>query len=92
MGYVTRFSPHGQRDLLKVPKQDAVRILHRLAELQKALDAGDTSGFDIRALQGHHARWRLRVGDYRVLYTVRDGVLVVWVLSAGNRREVYRRL
>ncbi|MFD7830612.1 type II toxin-antitoxin system RelE/ParE family toxin [Kitasatospora sp. NPDC059803] len=90
MGYVTRFSPGAQRDLLKVPRPDAVRILHRLAELQKALDVGDTSGFDIKSLQGHQARWRLRVGDYRVLYTVEDGVLIVWVMAVGNRREVYR--
>ncbi|MBO1415489.1 type II toxin-antitoxin system RelE/ParE family toxin [Streptomyces sp. FH025] len=90
MGYVTRFSPHAKREMLKVPRPDAVRILHRLAELQKALDGGDLSAFDIKALQGHHARWRLRVGDYRVIYTVEDGVLVVWVMSVGHRREIYR--
>ncbi|WP_307783143.1 type II toxin-antitoxin system RelE/ParE family toxin [Streptomyces sp. MBT53] len=43
-------------------------------------------------LQGHNARWRLRVGDFRVVYTVEDGQLVVWVLAAGNRRDVYRNL
>ncbi|MGW2252141.1 type II toxin-antitoxin system RelE family toxin [Kitasatospora sp. NPDC001660] len=92
MGHVTRFSPRAQRDLLKVPRPEALRILHRLAELQRALDGGDTSGFDVRALQGHHARWRLRVGDYRVVYTVGDGVLIVWVMAVDNRREVYRSL
>lgn len=92
MGYVTRFTPHGQRDLLKVPRPDALRILQRLAELQGALTAGDTSGFDIKALQGHAARWRLRVGDYRVVYTVEDGRLIIWVLATGHRREAYRGL
>lgn len=52
MGYVTRFTSHAQRDILKVPRPDALRILHRLAELQKALDVGDTAPFDIKALQG----------------------------------------
>ncbi|MGW4694317.1 type II toxin-antitoxin system RelE family toxin [Kitasatospora cineracea] len=92
MGHVTRFTPHAQRDLLKIPRPDALRILHRLTELQKALDEGDLSAFDIKALQGHNSRWRLRVGDYRVVYTVEDGRLVVWVMTVGNRREVYRRL
>ena len=69
-----------------------MRILHRLTELQKAMDTGDTSAFDIKALQDHNARWRLRVGDYRVVYTVEDGRLTVWVLAVGNRRDVYRRL
>lgn len=34
--------------------------------------------------------YRLRVGDYRVIYTVQDQRLVVLVLQVGNRREVYR--
>ncbi|MEV0489051.1 type II toxin-antitoxin system RelE family toxin [Streptomyces atratus] len=92
MGHVTRFTPHAQRDLLKIPRQDALRILMRLAELQKALDTGDVAAFDIKALQGHHARWRLRVGDYRAVYTVEDGQLILWVLTVGNRRDVYRGL
>ncbi|XUL94294.1 type II toxin-antitoxin system RelE family toxin [Streptomyces galilaeus] len=82
-GYVTRCAPHAERDL---------RTLRRLTELQRALDANDTSSLDIKALQGHNARWRLRVGDFRVVYTVEDGQLIVWVLSVGNRRDVYRNL
>lgn len=92
MGYVTRFTSTAQRDLLKIPRQDALRILYRLTELREALDAGETASLDIKALQGHSARWRLRVGDYRVVYTVENGQLIVWVLAAGNRREVYRRI
>jgi mRNA interferase RelE/StbE len=92
MGYATRFTPHAQRDMLKISRPDALRILYRLAELQKGLDAGDVAGFDIKALQGHSARWRLRVGDYRVVYTVEDGQLIVWVLAVGNRRDVYRNV
>jgi mRNA interferase RelE/StbE len=76
----------------KIPRPDAMRILYRLTELQKAMDAGDTTAFDIKAFQGHHARWRLRVGNYRVVYTVEDDELIVWILSAGNRRDVYRNL
>jgi mRNA interferase RelE/StbE len=34
--------------------------------------------------------YRLRVGDWRVVYTLRDDVLVVLVLRVGHRREVYR--
>lgn len=49
MGYVTRFTPHAQRDMLKIPRPDALRILYRLTELQKAMDAGDTAAFDIKA-------------------------------------------
>ncbi|MBD0843131.1 MULTISPECIES: type II toxin-antitoxin system RelE family toxin [unclassified Streptomyces] len=92
MGYVTRFTPHAQRDMLKIPRPDALRILHRLTEFQRALDANDTSAFDIKALQGHESRWRLRIGDYRAVYTIEHGQLVVWVLTVAHRRDVYRDL
>ncbi|MEC4014921.1 type II toxin-antitoxin system RelE family toxin [Streptomyces sp. H27-D2] len=92
MGYVTRFTPHAQRDMLKIPRIDAMRILYRLTELQKGLDEGDTAAFDIKPLRGHSSRWRLRVGDCRVVYTVEDGQLIVWVMTVGNRRDVYRNL
>jgi mRNA interferase RelE/StbE len=92
MGYATRFTPHAQRDMLKLPRTDALRILYRLTELQRAMDAGETTAFDLKALQGHSSRWRLRVGDYRVVYTVEHGQLIVWVLAVGNRRDVYRNI
>ncbi|TDC80405.1 type II toxin-antitoxin system RelE family toxin [Streptomyces hainanensis] len=92
MGYTTRFSASAQRDLLKIDRSDAMRVLRRLTELQRALDAGDVSALDVKPLQGHDARWRLRVGAYRVVYTVEDGQLLVWVLAVGNRRDVYRRV
>ena len=34
--------------------------------------------------------WRIRVGDYRVVYEIRDAVLVVTVVEIGHRREIYR--
>ncbi|MFB8138619.1 type II toxin-antitoxin system RelE family toxin [Streptomyces parvus] len=90
MGHVTRFTAHAQRDLLKIPLPEARRILGRLVDLQKALDAGELSAFDVKPLQGHDARRRIRVGDYRAVYTVEDGQLIVWVLAVGHRREIHR--
>ncbi len=44
------------------------------------------------ALQGLRGAYRIRVGDYRVIYTVDDGRLVVLVIDLGHRREIYRDL
>ena len=44
------------------------------------------------ALQGLRRAYRLRVGNYRVIYTVDDGRLVVLVVDLGHRREIYRDL
>jgi len=43
-----------------------------------------------KPLAGRPGRWRVRVGDYRVIYTIDDNVLIVLVLSLGHRRDIYR--
>ena len=45
---------------------------------------------DIKAMQGYEGFYRLRVGDYRVIYTVNDDVLLVRVVEVGNRGDVYK--
>ncbi|MFV2198048.1 type II toxin-antitoxin system RelE family toxin [Nocardiopsis sp. LOL_012] len=94
--HLTRFSSAAQRRMRRIPKQAAVRILRRLSELQAALGTGDTEAFDIKPLTGHQGRWRLRVGDHRVVYTLDkddEGGPIVWVwgITVGDRREVYQR-
>jgi mRNA interferase RelE/StbE len=42
-----------------------------------------------RKLQGREG-WRIRVGDYRVVYEIDDDLRMVTVLQAGHRRDVYR--
>jgi len=41
-------------------------------------------------MQGGEEFYRIRVGDYRIIYEIRDAALVVLVVRIGNRREVYR--
>jgi mRNA interferase RelE/StbE len=41
-------------------------------------------------MQGRESYWRIRVGDYRVIYQIRDRRLLVLVVRIGHRREVYR--
>ena len=54
-----------------------------------ALLAGVPRPPTARALRGRPG-WRVRVGDYRVIYTVDDDVLLVVVVALGHRRDVYR--
>jgi mRNA interferase RelE/StbE len=41
-------------------------------------------------LQGDEDLYRIRVGDYRIIYTIQDDILVVLVVTVGHRRDVYR--
>jgi mRNA interferase RelE/StbE len=80
----TVFRPEAQAELRKIPRQTALRILAKLTELES-----DPFGFHTTALVSQPDRRRLRVGDYRVVYTVDGGELVVWVVHVGHRSTVY---
>ncbi|MGL5247364.1 MAG: type II toxin-antitoxin system RelE family toxin [Brooklawnia sp.] len=40
---------------------------------------------------GGNGEWRVRTGDYRIVYEIHDNVLVVLVIAVGHRREIYNR-
>lgn len=82
MTYRVDVRPAAVRALRKVDHQDRPRIQAAIALL-----AQDPRPPGARALRGRDG-YRVRVGDYRILYTVDDGVLVVVVVTLGHRREV----
>ena len=49
------------------------------------------NGEDIKKLNGHNELLRLRVGEYRIIYSVDNGELIIYVIDAGNRGEIYKR-
>lgn len=67
----------------KLSKNEKARIVAAIEQLP--------NGSDIKKMKGHDNLMRLRVGEYRIIYTVDDGALVVFVIDAGNRGEIYRR-
>jgi mRNA interferase RelE/StbE len=82
--YRTVFRPEAQAELRKIPRAMALRILAKLTELES-----DPFGFNTTTLASQPDRRRLRVGDYRVVYTIDNGELVVWVVHVGHRSTVY---
>jgi mRNA interferase RelE/StbE len=79
--------------------RDALRALAKLDKpvrrrVQVAIDGlgQNYRPSGVIALQGLRGAYRLRVGNYRVIYTVDDNRLVVLVVELGHRREIYRDL
>ncbi len=70
----------------KLPRPARGRVLSAIEEL-----AGDPRPHGAKKLTGEQTAWRIRIGDYRVIYDVFDTQLVVTVVRAGHRREVYDR-
>jgi mRNA interferase RelE/StbE len=69
----------------KLPKNERKRIALEIEQLP--------NGEDIKRLKGENNKglFRLRVGDYRIIYSVDNGELIVYVIDAGNRGEIYKR-
>ncbi|MFI2238922.1 type II toxin-antitoxin system RelE/ParE family toxin [Streptomyces chrestomyceticus] len=82
--YRAAFRPEAQTELRKVPRDMALSILAKLTELES-----DPLGFNTNAPVSQPDRRRLRVDDYRVVYTIDNGELVVWVVHVGHRSTAY---
>ena len=76
-----------ERELLRLPPAIQRRVEARIDDL-----GARPRPHAAVALTGLRNTYRIRVGDWRIVYEVRDAVLVVLVLRVGHRREVYRRL
>jgi mRNA interferase RelE/StbE len=83
--YAIEVLPAAERDLRKVHPEIRARI--RGAVLKLAVDPRPPGA---RALKDRPGYLRVRIGDYRIIYTIEDDVLRVVVVRLGHRRDVYR--
>ena len=82
--YSIFFKESVRKDLDSIPKNDLQRVMERIASL-----AGNPRPIGCEKLSGQE-RYRIRQGDYRIIYSIQDTQLTVWVVKVGHRREVYR--
>lgn len=72
------------KDLRGIPKKDVQRILQRIESL-----ADEPRPVGVEKLSGDE-KYRIRQGNYRILYAISDDVITVTIVKIGHRREVYR--
>lgn len=82
--YRVFFKRSVEKDLAAISKKDLRRILNRI----KAFEA-DPRPKGCEKLTGRE-RYRLRQGRYRIVYSIQDEALTVWVVKVGHRKHVYR--
>ena len=83
MPYTVELTLSAQKQLSKLPNTIAERIEESLLELEE-----NPRPVGCKKLKGRTA-YRIRIGDYRAIYTINDTVLTVIVIKIGHRREVY---
>jgi mRNA interferase RelE/StbE len=81
--YGLRLRPEARRGLTRIDAAARVRVAAAIDELKS-----DPRPRGVKKLVGD--LWRIRVGDSRIIYEIRDEVLVVLVVRVAHRREVYR--
>jgi mRNA interferase RelE/StbE len=83
--YTIQFKPLALRQLEKLPRDAQKRLVAKIETLR---DHPFPPG--CRKMEGVADAWRVRAGDYRVVYQVHRGILLILVLTVGHRKDVYR--
>jgi mRNA interferase RelE/StbE len=83
--YDIQIAPAAERQLRKLPPQAQVKIFKALESL-----ASNPRPAGVEKLSADPRFWRVRAGDYRVVYFIDDGVHLLIVLVARHRKDAYR--
>jgi mRNA interferase RelE/StbE len=84
--YSVELRPSAEKSLDKLDGRSRARILRKIIAL--AVDARPPG---VKALTDEQGLWRIRIGDYRVVYEINDAELLVLVVRIAHRSDVYRR-
>jgi mRNA interferase RelE/StbE len=85
VAYTIQFKPLALRQLERLPREAQKRLSTKIEALRE--DPFPPGSKKMAAIPD---TWRIRAGDYRVVYQVHRGALIVLVLTVGHRKDVYR--
>ena len=74
-----------EKEIEKLPKPDRVRVVARIPALAKAPRPPGCE-----KLAGYDDRYRIRQGIFRIVYSIEDRELLVWIVRVAHRKDVYR--
>ena len=86
MRYKVEISESAEKSLEKITKKDRLKILEKIDALE--LDPMPEGNIKLKGYK--EALYRIRSGNYRVVYSIKQDVLIVLVVEIGHRREIYR--
>ncbi|RFZ95212.1 type II toxin-antitoxin system RelE/ParE family toxin [Mucilaginibacter conchicola] len=81
--YKITISKTAQKQLNKIQDNIAEKLIPAIYEL-----ADNPRPYGCKKLKGRDA-WRIRVGDYRIIYEIHDGILLIDIIALGHRRDIY---
>ena len=85
--YTVIFSKRADKFLESLDKQDKQRILQKVRELKT-----NSKNLDIKKLKSKHDLYRIRVGNYRIIYSIEHEQIIIYIVAIGHRRDIYQQL
>jgi mRNA interferase RelE/StbE len=85
-GYLVTFAASAKKELKDLPAEVIGRMIPRIREL-----SGNPRPTGSKKLHGFRNRWRIRLGNYRIVYAIDDERKVVDIARVSHRKDVYNR-
>jgi len=82
--YKIEIKKSAAKEIKKLPSQDLKKVLVKIAALSENPRPHDSVKLTVEE------KYRIRYGDYRILYSIEEAALVVYVVNVAHRRDVYR--
>lgn len=86
MEYTIEMSAKIEKKLLRLPKKDRTRIKEKISTLIE-----NPRPFDSKKLVGQRTPllYRIRAGNYRIIYSIKDHVMLILIVEVGHRKDIY---
>ncbi|MCK5719403.1 MAG: type II toxin-antitoxin system RelE/ParE family toxin [Thiomargarita sp.] len=82
--YKIEVKKSAEKELRKLPQKNLIKILEKITSLSS--DPHPIGSIKLT----NQERYRIRIGNYRVLYTIEDDILTIYIIKIGHRKEIYR--
>jgi len=82
--YKLQIKKSAEKELRKIPKKELIKIINKIQNLSE--DPHPVGSIKL----SNQEKYRLRIGNYRVLYKVEDNILTIFIIKVGHRKDIYR--
>jgi len=84
--YTIVFSKSAEKSLRSLDKSTQKKVLEKIRQLQS-----NSQNLDIKKLKSRYQLYRLRIGTYRVIYSLEHERVIIYIITVGHRKEIYER-
>ena len=82
--YTVIITKSAEKELTRLPVEAVVRIRDKVRSL-----ADEPRPEGCKKLRGHKDLYRIRTGNYRIIYSIQDSILTVTIIAIGDRKDIY---